>query len=101
MTDSAEGYIQRLCQHEGDKELILLIDKMEADLIPESQWPEKIKTSLNPAQQARFHAWHLAHWQLNAARPDKVRRRIMTLQADNFEDLKQLAFYFASNNGSF
>ncbi|KAI9834175.1 MAG: hypothetical protein M1826_005286 [Phylliscum demangeonii] len=99
MTDPAEGYIQRLCQHEGDKELILLMDKMEADGIPKSQWSEKIKTSLDPAQQARFSAWLLAHRQLNAARPDKVRRRILTLQADNFEDLNQLAFYFARNKG--
>ncbi|KAI9826777.1 MAG: hypothetical protein M1826_006572 [Phylliscum demangeonii] len=101
MIPPAEWYMQRLCRREGDEDFVHFMDKMEADGIPESLWPEKLKTSLGPARHRAFYSWLLGNEESNAARPDKVRQSILSLQADDFDDLKRLARYFAVELGGF
>ncbi|KAI9824012.1 MAG: hypothetical protein M1826_007545 [Phylliscum demangeonii] len=100
MIDQVERCMQRLCRYEGDEDFVQFMDKMEADGIPDSQWPEKLKTSLGPARHREFYSWLVGNRESNAARPDKVRKRILSLHADSFDDLKRLARYFALNKTS-
>ncbi|KAI9826776.1 MAG: hypothetical protein M1826_006571 [Phylliscum demangeonii] len=100
MIDPAAPYLQHLCSHEGDQVFVKLMDQMETDGIPKSQWFEHVKSFLDPQQQLRFNSWLVGHKESNAARPDKVRQRILTLQADSYDHLKRLASYFMKNRSS-